>query len=75
VVQRLYHTLRAHLRAGSYEAGQLEGVEDKPDSPARQQALAATLAEYLAAHPGGRVLLMVEKRAGVAPGGHVTRRS
>jgi hypothetical protein len=51
VVQRLYQTLKARLRPGSHEAGQLEGVEAKPDSPARQQALAATLAEFLAEHP------------------------
>jgi hypothetical protein len=51
VVQRLYQTLKARLRPGSYEAGQLEGVAAKPDSPARQQALAGSLAEYLAEHP------------------------
>jgi hypothetical protein len=51
VVARLYRTLKERLRPGSYEASQLEGVEAKPDSPARQQALAATLAEFLAEHP------------------------
>jgi hypothetical protein len=51
VVERLYRTLKSRLRPGSYEATQLEGVEAKPDSPARQQALATTLAEFLAEHP------------------------
>jgi len=51
VVERLYRTLKARLRPGSYEAGQLQGVEDKPESPARQQALVNSLAEFLAEHP------------------------
>jgi hypothetical protein len=51
LVGRLYRTLKGRLRPGSYEAAQLEGVEAKPDSPTRQQALAAALAEFLAEHP------------------------
>jgi hypothetical protein len=51
IIERLYQALKGHLRPGSYEAGQLEGVEAKPDNPGRQQALAATLAEFLAQHP------------------------
>jgi hypothetical protein len=68
-IQRLYLALKARLRPGSYEAGQLEGLEAKPDSPARQQALASTLAEYLAEHPGMIAeledLLVVAQQAGV----------
>jgi hypothetical protein len=51
VIERLYQTFKGRLRPGSYEAGQLEGLEAKPDSSARQQALAATLAEFLTEHP------------------------
>jgi hypothetical protein len=51
MVERLYGALKARLRPGSYEANQLEGVEAKPASPVRQQALAGALAEYLDEHP------------------------
>src|SRR6266508_5963766 len=50
-IERLYDTLKARLRPGSYEAGQLEGVAAKPGSRGRQQALESALAEYLVADP------------------------
>jgi hypothetical protein len=57
VIKRIYQTLKDRLGPGSYEAQQLEGVQAKPDSPARQQALAATLAEFLTDHPEAAVEL------------------
>jgi hypothetical protein len=48
-VKRLYQTLKAKLSPGSYAANQLQGVEERPDSEGRQQALATALAEALAA--------------------------
>ena len=50
-VERLFRTVKARLQPGSYEAGQLQAVEDKPGSLARQQSLVGAAAEYLAEHP------------------------
>jgi hypothetical protein len=50
-LELLYQTLKARLRSGSYEVRQLEGVEAKPDSPRRLQALESALAEYLPSDP------------------------
>ncbi|HET9610553.1 MAG TPA: hypothetical protein VFP06_13165 [Acidimicrobiales bacterium] len=49
--KRLYQAVRARLRPGSYAANQLDGVEERPDSESRQQALQAALAEELEADP------------------------
>lgn len=51
VVKRLYQTVKARLLPGSYAGNQLEGVEKRPDSEGRQQALRTALAEELAADP------------------------
>jgi len=51
VVKRLYQTVKAKLLPGSYAGNQLEGVEERPDSEGRQQALRTALAEELAADP------------------------
>ncbi len=48
-VKRLYQTLKERLRPGSYAGNQLQGVEERPDSEGRQQALRTALAEELAA--------------------------
>lgn len=50
-IKRLYRALRARLRPGTYAGGQLDGVEERPDSESRQQALQAALAEELEADP------------------------
>jgi internalin A len=50
-MERLYETLKSRLQPGSYEAGQLVGVEAKPGSSARQQALKGALAEHLVENP------------------------
>jgi hypothetical protein len=46
-VKRVYDAVKARLRPGSYAGNQLQGVEEKPDSQGRQQALQSALAEVL----------------------------
>jgi hypothetical protein len=62
-VAQLYRTLRDRLRPGSYEANQLAGVEERPDSEGRSAALRGALAEYLAAEPelAGELARLVEE--------------
>jgi hypothetical protein len=50
-VKRLYQALKDRLRPGTYAGSQLEGVEQRPDSESRQQALRSALAEELEADP------------------------
>jgi hypothetical protein len=50
-VKRLFKALKEKLRPGSYAGNQLEGVEEKPDSDTRRQALTDALAEELEADP------------------------
>lgn len=50
-IKRLYHTLKERLRPGSYARSQLQGVEERPDSEGRQQALRSALAEELESDP------------------------
>jgi hypothetical protein len=68
MVARLYRVLKAHVDPSSYEAAQLEGLEAIPDSPARQQALAGVLTEYLARHldlmPELQELVVAARKAG-----------
>lgn len=69
-VRQLYQTLRSRLRPGSYEANQLAGVEERPDSQSRSDSLRTALAEYLADNPelaGELARLVAEARqAGVS---------
>jgi hypothetical protein len=51
IVERLYEAVKARLAAESYAGHQLDGVEERPDSEARRQALIAALAEELEADP------------------------
>ena len=46
-VKRVYEAVKARLRPGSYAGNQLQGVEEKPESQGRQQALQGALAEVL----------------------------
>jgi hypothetical protein len=46
-VKRVYEAVKARLRPGSYAGNQLQGVEEKPESPGRRQALQGALAEVL----------------------------
>lgn len=50
LVSRLHRLLKTRLHPGSHEADLLSAVEADPGSRARQQALVAVLAEYLAGH-------------------------
>jgi hypothetical protein len=50
-VKRLLKALKERLRPGTYAGNQLEGVEEKPASDTRQQALRDALAEELQADP------------------------
>jgi hypothetical protein len=50
-VKRLYQAVKERLRPGTYAGSQLEGVEQRPDSESRQQALRSALAEELEADP------------------------
>jgi hypothetical protein len=49
-MERLYRILKGCLRPGTRYAWLLAGVEDKPDNPSRQRALASALAELLIGH-------------------------
>jgi hypothetical protein len=51
VVKRLFKALKERLVPGSYSGNQLDGVEEKPDSATRRQALRDALAEEIAADP------------------------
>jgi hypothetical protein len=46
-VKRVYEEVKARLQPTSYAGNQLQGVEEKPDSPGRQQALQGALVEVL----------------------------
>jgi AcrR family transcriptional regulator len=50
VVERLYETVKARLKPGTYAGNQLLGVEENPTSPGRQQALQIALAEAMEAN-------------------------
>jgi hypothetical protein len=45
---RLYEALRRRLASTPYAAGQLAGLEERPELAGRQQALASALAERIA---------------------------
>jgi hypothetical protein len=51
-VRRVYEAVKFRLRPGSYAGNQLQGVEEKPESRGRQQALQGALAEVLEADKG-----------------------
>src|SRR5829696_3243867 len=46
-VKRVYEAVKARLQPGSYAGNQLQGVEERPESQGRQQALQGALAEVL----------------------------
>jgi hypothetical protein len=46
-VKRVYEAVKTRLRPGSYAGNQLQGVEEKPGSEGRRQALQSALAEIL----------------------------
>jgi hypothetical protein len=48
----LYERIKAKLTSGSYGSALLDGVEERPEDPHRQQNLAAELATALADDPG-----------------------
>ncbi|MDQ4069098.1 MAG: hypothetical protein M3203_06465 [Actinomycetota bacterium] len=50
-LKRLFNALKDRLRPGSYAGNQLEGVEERPDSGPRQQALRDALVEQFEADP------------------------
>lgn len=47
-VRALYERLRTKLGAGTYEGALLDGVQDQPDDPDRQQSLKVSLAKLIA---------------------------
>jgi hypothetical protein len=68
-VKRVYQAVKARLHPGSYAGNQLAGVEEKPDSPTRQQALQGALAEVLVEDEGfaaelERLVAVARKAAG-----------
>lgn len=50
-VKRLYQAVRARLRPGTYAGNQLQGLEERPESEGRQQALRTALVEELESDP------------------------
>jgi hypothetical protein len=50
-VKRLYQTVKAKLRPGSYAGNQLQGLEERPESEGRRQAMRTALAEELESDP------------------------
>jgi murein L,D-transpeptidase YcbB/YkuD len=50
-LKRLYEAVKARLRPGTYAGNQLQGVEERPDSEGRQQALRSALAEEVESDP------------------------
>ena len=50
-LKRLYEVVKAKLRPGTYGGNQLRGMEERPDSEGRQQALRTALVEELESDP------------------------
>lgn len=85
-LKRLFNGLKNRLRPGSYAGNQLEGVEERPDSAPRQEALRDALVEEFEADPAfaaeveslvkeaeaaGGVRVITATDAGVVAGGDV----
>jgi hypothetical protein len=49
--KRLFEAVKRRLRPGSYQAAQLEGVEEMPSSEGRQAALKTALVELFESEP------------------------
>ena len=50
-VKRLYAAMKAKLRPGTYAGSQLQGLEERPESEGRQQALRTALVEEMSGDP------------------------